>query len=80
MENPFQAPNIVTLREAFPLVEVRVIDDALWSAKGDVNQAFELLLTMSNTDNLSPPELPVRRNNSSNAVIKYKKNDPITEK
>jgi hypothetical protein len=69
MENPFHAPNIVILREAFPLVEVRVIDAALWSAKGDVNQAFELLLAMSSTDNLSPPPLPVR-NNSSSSVIR----------
>jgi hypothetical protein len=81
MENPFHAPNIVILREAFPLVEVRVIDDALWSAKGDVNHAFELLLAMNSANgSLSPPPLPVRRSNSSNAVIDIKKNDPITEK
>ncbi|KAI8391309.1 uncharacterized protein BYT42DRAFT_189665 [Radiomyces spectabilis] len=50
MENPFQAPKLQTLREAFPNVDVAVIDDVLWSANGNLDNAFEALLAMSDTE------------------------------
>lgn len=48
MVNPFTDQSIQILKEAFPKVQESVIDDMLWSAKGNVNTAFEMLLSMTN--------------------------------
>ncbi|KAI9248660.1 hypothetical protein EDC94DRAFT_664139 [Helicostylum pulchrum] len=66
MVNPFTQTEVDILKEAFPTVKVSVIDDTLRLAKGDVNQAFEMLLNMtdpSQTVSMAPP-LPNRPNNS----------------
>lgn len=65
MVNPFTQTEVDILKEAFPTVKVSVIDDTLRLAKGDVNQAFEMLLNMtdpSQTVSMAPP-LPNRPNN-----------------
>jgi hypothetical protein len=54
MDNPFQSNNIRILREAFPNVEERVIDDILYTTRGDINEAFEVLLSMSNGESTRP--------------------------
>ncbi|GAA5816865.1 hypothetical protein MFLAVUS_010399 [Mucor flavus] len=72
MVNPFTQTEVDILKEAFPTVKVSVIDDTLRLAKGDVNQAFEMLLNMtdpSQTVSMAPP-LPNRPNNSfSNPLL-----------
>ncbi|KAI7899616.1 uncharacterized protein BX663DRAFT_520722 [Cokeromyces recurvatus] len=69
MENPFYAANIKTLKEIFPSIDVTVINDILWSVKGDVNRAFESLLAINSSGNVnriesnsqsSSPQLPPR--------------------
>ncbi|KAG1083874.1 hypothetical protein G6F42_022032 [Rhizopus arrhizus] len=74
MENPFQNTNIDTLKEAFPTVDASVINDVLYSAQGDLNIAFDMLLDM-NSSSVSDsrakplpqaPPLPVRRSSSIN--------------
>jgi hypothetical protein len=63
MVNPFHEPkNLDILKEAFPLIDVSVIDDTLRSAKGDVNQAFEMLLAISDPSQSASngPPLPNR--------------------
>ncbi|KAG2236162.1 hypothetical protein BDF21DRAFT_410247 [Thamnidium elegans] len=73
MVNPFTQTEVDILKEAFPNVEVSVIDDTLRLAKGDVNQAFEMLLNMtdpSQSVSMAPPPLPNRPNNSfSNPLL-----------
>ncbi|KAL7321832.1 hypothetical protein PS15m_001560 [Mucor circinelloides] len=74
MENPFQNTNIDTLKEAFPTVDASVINDVLYSAQGDLNIAFDMLLDMSSSSasdsRAKPlpqaPPLPVRRSSSIN--------------
>ncbi|KAG2194521.1 hypothetical protein INT47_005794 [Mucor saturninus] len=48
MSNPFTESSIQILKEAFPKVQESVIDDMLWTAKGNVQDAFEMLLSMTN--------------------------------
>lgn len=48
MVNPFTESSIEILKEAFPKVQESVIDDMLWTAKGNVQEAFEMLLSMTN--------------------------------
>lgn len=70
MVNPFHESDTDILKEAFPLLEVSVIEDVLYIAKGDINEAFEMLLNMTNdTDKTKlPPQLPNRRNNNNSNV------------
>lgn len=79
MENPFQNTNIDTLKEAFPTVDASVINDVLYSAQGDLNIAFDMLLDM-NSPSVSDsrakplpqaPPLPVRRSSSINNLVSY---------
>ncbi|CEP12719.1 hypothetical protein [Parasitella parasitica] len=60
MENSLQNSNIDTLREAFPTLDPSIIDDVLYSVKGDLNMAFEMLLDMNyiSTDESSDKPLP----------------------
>ncbi|KAI9487602.1 MAG: hypothetical protein EXX96DRAFT_553928 [Benjaminiella poitrasii] len=52
MEDPLYNSNIEILKEAFPSIDNAVIDDILWSVRGDVNEAFESLLAIaSENDN-----------------------------
>ncbi|KAF1799605.1 hypothetical protein FB192DRAFT_1387550 [Mucor lusitanicus] len=76
MENPFQSTDIDTLKEAFPRVDVSVINDVLYSVQGDLNTAFDMLLDMNspsiNDSSAKPlpqaPPLPVRRSSSINSI------------
>ncbi|KAL9543711.1 hypothetical protein MBANPS3_007987 [Mucor bainieri] len=76
MENPFQSTDINTLKEAFPTVDASIINDVLYSAQGDLNMAFDMLLDMSspsvNDIRAKPlphaPPLPVRRSSSINSI------------
>jgi hypothetical protein len=61
MDNPFQSNNIRILREAFPNVEERVIDDILYTTRGDINEAFEVLLSMSNGESTRPTAAPLQQ-------------------
>ena len=48
--NPFEennSSNIQTLKEAFPTIDVRVINDVLFSVNGKLQDAFESLLNIS---------------------------------
>lgn len=65
MSNPFTQNDLEILKEAFPTLSESVIDDILHSCRGEVNQAFEILLSMSDPTQLSPPvppQLPNRPN------------------
>ncbi|RCH81067.1 hypothetical protein CU097_003263 [Rhizopus azygosporus] len=44
MPNPFHEPQIRILKEAFPDIDILTIDEALYSARGDINTAFDMLL------------------------------------
>lgn len=66
MVNPFTQTEVDILKEAFPTVQVSVIDDTLRSTRGDVNLAFEMLLNMTDPSQPSlapPPPLPHRPSN-----------------
>lgn len=77
MENPFQNSNIETLKEAFPTVDVSIINDVLYSAQGDLNVAFDMLLDMNssaiNGIRTKPlpnaPPLPLRQSSSINNIV-----------
>ncbi|KAK4511477.1 uncharacterized protein ATC70_012692 [Mucor velutinosus] len=79
MENPFQSTDFTTLKEAFPTVDVSIINDVLYSAQGDLNSAFDMLLDMNSPSihdsRAKPlpqvPPLPVRRSSSSINSIPY---------
>ena len=48
--NPFEentSSNVQTLKEAFPTIEVRVINDVLFSVHGKLQDAFDCLLNIS---------------------------------
>ncbi|KAI8647100.1 hypothetical protein BD408DRAFT_428172 [Parasitella parasitica] len=49
MENCLQNSSIDTLKEAFPTIDLSIIDDVLYSTQGDLNLAFEMLLDMNST-------------------------------
>lgn len=75
MENSFQ--NSDTLKEAFPTVDASIINDVLYSAQGDLNIAFDMLLDMGspsiNDSRAKPlpqaPPLPFRRSSSINSIV-----------
>ncbi|KAG2201468.1 hypothetical protein INT46_000630 [Mucor plumbeus] len=79
MENPFQNSNIETLKEAFPTVDVSIINDVLYSAQGDLNVAFDMLLDMNssaiNGIRTKPlpnaPPLPLRQSSSINNISHF---------
>ncbi|KAG1498135.1 hypothetical protein G6F46_005975 [Rhizopus delemar] len=48
MTNPFHEPQTKILREAFPDIDACLIDEALWTAKGNIHTAFEILLAFNN--------------------------------
>ncbi|KAG1140670.1 hypothetical protein G6F38_008950 [Rhizopus arrhizus] len=48
MTNPFHEPQTKILREAFPVIDACLIDEALWTAKGNIHTAFEILLAFNN--------------------------------
>lgn len=64
MANPFQvlSPNANILQEAFPTLDSDLIEDVLASVHDNVEDAFELLLRMTDPDitSSSPPPLPDR--------------------
>lgn len=79
METQFQSSNIETLKEAFPTVDVPIINDVLYSAQGDLNVAFDMLLDMNSTSTNdirtkplpNVPPLPVRRSSSINNIVNF---------
>ncbi|KAI9342118.1 hypothetical protein BD770DRAFT_398719 [Pilaira anomala] len=72
MSNPFTQNDLEILKEAFPTLSESVIDDILHSCRGEVNQAFEMLLSMSDSTQFSPPvppQLPNRPNSFPNQSL-----------
>lgn len=68
MVNPFcNSSDVEILREAFPTLNISVIEDNLIVANGDVNRAFELLLALTDPAHSSTngPPLPNRRTTHS---------------
>lgn len=72
MVNPFcNSSDVEILKEAFPTLNISVIEDNLLAANGDVNRAFELLLALTDPAHSSTnaPPLPTRR--TSHKVDSY---------
>ncbi|KAI7878613.1 hypothetical protein K492DRAFT_4975 [Lichtheimia hyalospora FSU 10163] len=47
MSNPFEAPKADTLADAFPNVDPSIIDDILASANDNLEEAFDMMLKLS---------------------------------
>ncbi|ORE05456.1 hypothetical protein BCV72DRAFT_306397 [Rhizopus microsporus var. microsporus] len=60
MPNPFHEPQIRILKEAFPDIDILTIDEALYSARGDINTAFDMLLE---------PNSPTKSTHSSETTL-----------
>ncbi|KAI8147858.1 hypothetical protein BJV82DRAFT_309111 [Fennellomyces sp. T-0311] len=72
--NPFEDSNTRTLKDAFPALDGELIEDVLRSVNGNMEEAFDNLLRMSDPESTtrspnhsSPPPIPQRRGRQCNS-------------
>lgn len=71
MSNPFEAPKADTLAEAFPNVDPAIIDDILASANDNLEEAFDLMLKLSD---------PTAQTSSDQPTVSAQPRPPLPER
>lgn len=71
MSNPFEAPKADTLADAFPNVDPAIIDDILASANDNLEEAFDLMLKLSD---------PTAQTSSDQTTVSAQPRPPLPER